>query len=194
MLPQPVPGPSRLAHTLGLISSRKVMPRIFLFLCVVLFLVLAFKKYPHHTKVESVYTQDAEPQFKTRLEAHLYSFRDFESTKWAPMAITECTSLTPKSYAPCIASSAGLGIPLYAEELVYPDFDLPLPVFANQEDKNLWITWVQIRLDRATYRRTKGREWLEYKGQRGQNFVSTLKSLPDSSGPLRRRVYTSRQA
>lgn len=87
------------------------------------------------------------------------------------MAIRDCQRLTPRSYAPCVALGLGLANGTYAEELVYPDFSIPIPAFLNNEHKDVWLQGAHRGLDRATYQDRDG-ERLLYRGQHGQNFVS----------------------
>lgn len=60
---------------------------------------------------------------------------------------------------------------LYAEELIYPDFGLTLPVFVNDEQRSLWLEAVE-KVDRMRYEARGKEQYMLYSGQHGQNFVS----------------------
>lgn len=49
---------------------------------------------------------------------------------------TACLPGMPKYYAPCIEDAPGL---IGAEELIYPDFSIPLPVFVNSSQREEWF-------------------------------------------------------
>ena len=90
-----------------------------------------------------------------------------ESTKWAPYIIKSCQDKSlPRSFAPCLLHHG-----IYAEELIYPDFDLRIPKFLNDEYKNEWLNRaMNYALDRYSIHK----DWAMYKGQRGQNLVNIL--------------------
>eukprot|EP00798_Chlamydomonas_sp_ICE-L_P005431 gene5431-5645_t len=70
-----------------------------------------------------------------------------ESDKWRPMLVTSCTEATPKHWAPCqprVADSERAAIE-YAEEVLYPDFEIPIPLFTNPEVD--FARWHELHLN-----------------------------------------------
>ena len=95
------------------------------------------------------------------------------SNRYAPIILTRPTSTMPDHFAPCIAARHPLSDRIYAEELVYPDFAIPFPIFGRAEDRERWISRLGEISDRGAARQREGGWVLEYKGQHGQNYVST---------------------
>ncbi|KAJ6558643.1 hypothetical protein B0H10DRAFT_1967288 [Mycena sp. CBHHK59/15] len=71
----------------------------------------------------------------------------------------------PDYYAPCVAQN--LSNVLYAEELIYPDFELREPYFAKEAHRERWRKSTADISERAVL----NSGWMIYKGQSGQNFV-----------------------
>lgn len=93
------------------------------------------------------------------------------SSRWAPTIITECTPHTQHYYAPCIADRTYSAI--RGQELIYPDFQLREPIFAQsrlEEDQRQWRTFVEGIRERAA---RCSDEWYCYRGQHGQNIVTS---------------------
>ncbi|KAF7325974.1 hypothetical protein MKEN_00448300 [Mycena kentingensis (nom. inval.)] len=94
------------------------------------------------------------------------------STKWTPLSLSRCLFGMPAHYAPCLARRLP-NTPIYAEELVYPDFELREPYFPSGEaghaQREAWrhLVYTDPELQRASLHG----EWMSYKGQSGQNFV-----------------------
>ncbi|KAF7319095.1 hypothetical protein HMN09_00245800 [Mycena chlorophos] len=90
------------------------------------------------------------------------------SSLWAPFSLSTCVFGMPRHWAPCFAQR--LANVLYAEELVYPDFQLREPYFPNNQQREVWRKFAQTDSeyrDRASLKEG----WATYKGQHGQNFV-----------------------
>lgn len=96
--------------------------------------------------------------------------KELISSIFVPLPVRECTITTPAWFAPCAARRM-LVPSLYAEELIYPDFGLTLPVFVNDEQRSLWLEAVE-KVDRMRYEARGKEEYMLYSGQHGQNFVS----------------------
>jgi hypothetical protein len=79
----------------------------------------------------------------------------------------------PSWFAPCVAARSPYRERLYAEELIYPDFVLPIPLFANEEQKSIWLEAARTQ-PRSTYQKQELGEFMAYKSQHGQNFVSAV--------------------
>ncbi|KAJ7366275.1 hypothetical protein DFH08DRAFT_1071826 [Mycena albidolilacea] len=90
-----------------------------------------------------------------------------ETDPWMPLDLSTCLFGMPAYYAPCAAQK--LKNVEYAEELVYPDFEIREPYFAQEEHRTKWRIFTQTAgdFDRASLHLG----WMQYKGQSGQNFV-----------------------
>jgi hypothetical protein len=97
------------------------------------------------------------------------------STPWTPLSLSRCEFGMPSYYAPCIAQT--LPNVAYAEELLYPDFEIREPYFAKEQHRQRWRRASIDIKDRAVL---DDSGWMAYKGQSGQNFV---RSFP--VGPVR---------
>jgi hypothetical protein len=88
---------------------------------------------------------------------------------WMPLSLSTCLFGMPAYYAPCAAQK--LQNVEYAEELVYPDFEIREPYFAQEEHRTKWRTFTQTAedFDRASLHLG----WMQYKGQSGQNLICT---------------------
>ena len=95
------------------------------------------------------------------------------SNRYAPIILTKPTATMPDHFAPCIAARHPLADRIYAEELIYPDFAIPFPIFGREEDRERWVSRLGEISDRGAARLREGEWVLEYKGQHGQNYVST---------------------
>ncbi len=92
------------------------------------------------------------------------------SSRWAPTIITDCTPNTQHYYAPCIADRTYGAVS--GQELIYPDFQLREPIFAQsrlEEDQRQWLTFAEGIRERSA---RCSDEWYCYRGQHGQNIVS----------------------
>ncbi|KAJ7487855.1 hypothetical protein FB451DRAFT_957616, partial [Mycena latifolia] len=87
------------------------------------------------------------------------------STQWTPLSLSRCEFGIPTHYAPCIAQT--LSNVVYAEELLYPDFEIREPYFAKEEHRERW----QRASSDIKERGVLDSGWMAYKGQTGQNFV-----------------------
>ncbi|KAJ7065062.1 hypothetical protein C8F01DRAFT_1021907 [Mycena amicta] len=90
------------------------------------------------------------------------------SYPWTPLSLSSCLFGMPKHYAPCFAQQ--LDNVVYAEELLYPDFELRQPYFPTIHQRDLWRKFTQTNLEFQDRASLHG-EWVSYKGQSGQNFV-----------------------
>ncbi|PBK99769.1 hypothetical protein ARMGADRAFT_918272 [Armillaria gallica] len=89
------------------------------------------------------------------------------STPWAPFSLSNCTFGLPPYYAPCVAQRLPKQV-LYAEELLYPAFEIRQPYFATLDHRAQWRRAVASISDRGVL---QPNNWVVYKGQSGQNFV-----------------------
>lgn len=103
------------------------------------------------------------------LENATWSNIELASSIFVPYPVRECSIATPAWFAPCVAKRAGFK-GLYGEELVYPDFGLPLPVFAKGEQRTLWLKAAE-KVERMRYEKRDKEEYMLYRGQHGQNYV-----------------------
>ncbi|KAJ7752477.1 hypothetical protein DFH07DRAFT_825484 [Mycena maculata] len=87
------------------------------------------------------------------------------ATPWTPLSLSVCQFGTPTHYAPCLAQN--LNNVAYAEELLYPDFEIREPYFAKEEHRERW----QKATSDINERGVLQSGWMAYKGQSGQNFV-----------------------
>ncbi len=56
------------------------------------------------------------------------------SSRWAPWVLPSCLPNMPSHWAPCRVGAAGESPNLvYGEEIVYPDFSVPQPLFVKEE-------------------------------------------------------------
>lgn len=120
------------------------------------------------------------PEYSNAFEEDTLMHRGYPSSAFAPMVVRDCTHLTPTWFAPCVAFRSPFSDRTYAEELIYPDFGLPQPVFVNAEHQAKWKAHLGSIDDRAVYRAG----YLLYKSQHGQNFVceeSRTRLMPRSS-------------
>ncbi|KAK0469960.1 uncharacterized protein EV420DRAFT_82075 [Desarmillaria tabescens] len=90
------------------------------------------------------------------------------SAAWSPLSLNECIFGMPAHYAPCVAQKLSSKKVLYAEELLYPAFEIRQPRFAVEEHKDRWRNAALRAKERGTLQDSG---WLVYKGQSGQNFV-----------------------
>ncbi|KAJ7477971.1 hypothetical protein B0H11DRAFT_2028904 [Mycena galericulata] len=96
---------------------------------------------------------------------HISTAAGGPSAPWAPMSLARCEFGMPGHYAPCVAEH--LSNVAYAEELLYPDFQIREPYFVKEEHRNKWRQATLEITDRAVF----DSGWMVYKGQTGQNFV-----------------------
>ncbi|KAK0469350.1 uncharacterized protein EV420DRAFT_25662 [Desarmillaria tabescens] len=89
------------------------------------------------------------------------------STAWVPLSLSECTFGMPGHYAPCVAQRLEQKV-LYAEELLYPSFEIRQPYFASEAHKERWKGAAMRIIERGVLQNDG---WLVYKGQSGHNFV-----------------------
>jgi len=80
------------------------------------------------------------------------------STAWAPFIVSgPCSEGMAPAWAPCIkdkvnkdAEDAGSKARItHAEELIFPDFDVRIPIFAKEADKAYWLQKVASEFGRA---------------------------------------------
>lgn len=58
------------------------------------------------------------------------------SARWAPFVVPTCAEGMPRHWAPCRVGAAGEPAELvYGEEVVYPDFSIPEPIFMTEQDR-----------------------------------------------------------
>ncbi|WVF72520.1 hypothetical protein IAT40_007337 [Kwoniella sp. CBS 6097] len=94
---------------------------------------------------------------------------------WAPLVLSTCTSTTPTWYAPSVAARSSMK-ELYGEELIYPEFALPPPLFGDHSSRERWFAAAQSIKDRASVRDDG---YLLYRSQHGQNWKALeLMSFP----------------
>lgn len=87
------------------------------------------------------------------------------ATPWVPLSLSQCSFGMPTYYAPCAAQK--MRNVAYAEELVYPGFEIREPFFAREEHREAWRKATLDITDRAVLYAG----WMAYRGQSGQNFV-----------------------
>ncbi|KAI0367618.1 hypothetical protein BV20DRAFT_552485 [Pilatotrama ljubarskyi] len=119
------------------------------------------------------YTKGSKPDTRQLLASSLSTFlshnQDLASRHWAPVSISACEPGTPSFFAPCLAQRREGA--LFGEELVYPDFRLREPVFAQSRSENAgeWRKLLPDIRGRAAWCEESG--WVCYRGQTGQNIV-----------------------
>lgn len=79
--------------------------------------------------------QPARPPYSQLLFLSTSNSSVGSSDPWTPLSLSNCTFGTPSYYAPCVAEHLD-GV-LYAEELVYPDFEIREPYFANEDHRQV---------------------------------------------------------
>jgi hypothetical protein len=107
------------------------------------------------------------PVYASAFEEDTLRHRGFPSGVFTPMVVRDCTHLTPAWFAPCVALRTPIADRVYGEELVYPDFGLPEPLFAQPEHAERWRAGLGSIADRAVL----ANGFVMYKSQHGQNFV-----------------------
>jgi hypothetical protein len=95
--------------------------------------------------------------------------------RWAPIILDRPLDNMPTHFAPFIAASIGNPDDIYGEELLYPDFAIPMPIFAEDEHRRRWMSETEGISGRATL--VDGQDYFQYKGQHGQNFASRFSSV-----------------
>lgn len=125
---------------------------------------------PWNITYGSYYPRPESALLQGTLEGAALENKDLTSSIFVPFPVRECTVTTPAWFAPCAARRT-LIPSLYAEELLYPDFGLALPIFANEEQRALWLEAVE-KVDRMRFEKRGDEEYMLYRGQHGQNFVS----------------------
>ncbi|KAF8194338.1 hypothetical protein K438DRAFT_1588126 [Mycena galopus ATCC 62051] len=105
--------------------------------------------------------------FKNTLDTKSSRLSTTDLDPWTPLSLFVCFSGMPSHYAPCAARTTKNVE--YAEELIYPDFEIREPYFAQEEHRRMWRTFVQTAEDFDRGSLHSG--WMQYKGQSGQNFV-----------------------
>jgi hypothetical protein len=122
------------------------------------------------------------------------------SRRWAPIILENPLDNMPTHFAPFIAASIGNTDDIYGEELLYPDFAIPMPIFAEDEHRRRWMSGTKGISQRATL--VDGQDFFQYKGQHGQNFASRFSPVPVShngklinrghrADPDKHQLYTS---
>lgn len=89
---------------------------------------------------------------------------------WTPLSLSRCRFGMPAHYAPCAAQN--LTHVAYAEELLYPDFEIREPYFSKEEHRERW----RKASSEITERGVLDAGWMAYRGQSGQNFVRSSNS------------------
>lgn len=87
------------------------------------------------------------------------SFPDTTSSAaWAPLIVSgPCSEGMAPAWAPCIKDTVNKGAEdagskariTHAEELIFPDFDIRIPIFAKEADKVYWLQKVASEFGRA---------------------------------------------
>ncbi|GAA5907870.1 hypothetical protein JCM6882_004578 [Rhodosporidiobolus microsporus] len=95
------------------------------------------------------------------------TFTNF-SAPWTPLRISHCGYGVPPHYAPCVSKRLE-GVE-YAQELLYPDFEIREPFFVTKEQKQRWRRMVQGVKQRGSL---QDDGWVSYRGQHGENYVFT---------------------
>ncbi|KAK0466925.1 uncharacterized protein EV420DRAFT_1260273 [Desarmillaria tabescens] len=98
------------------------------------------------------------------------------SAAWTPLSLSTCTFGMPAHYAPCVMKRLPKDV-VYAEELLYPAFEIRQPYFATEEHEERWKYMVVGIKERAVL---QDNGWVVYKGQSGQNFVFNSVSFKHS--------------
>ncbi|CAK5274613.1 unnamed protein product [Mycena citricolor] len=90
--------------------------------------------------------------------------------RWAPLSLSACLPGMANVSAPCYAQ-VSLPHAVYAEELLYPDFQIREPWFAQEVHRDRWLAALEKD---AEFRQRAAFEldgWVSYRGQVGQNFI-----------------------
>lgn len=87
------------------------------------------------------------------------SFPDTTSSAaWAPFIVSgPCSEGMAPAWAPCLKDTVNKGAEdagskariTHAEELIFPDFDIRIPIFAKEADKVYWLQKVASEFGRA---------------------------------------------
>ncbi|KAI0766167.1 hypothetical protein BD413DRAFT_605985 [Trametes elegans] len=104
------------------------------------------------------------------LSAFLAEHPDLPSRRWAPVSVSTCQPGMASHLGPCLAQRRQSAI--FGEELMYPDFRLREPLFAQGrlgEDTPRWRRLLDDIRDRAAP--CMDGTWVCYRGQAGQNIV-----------------------
>ncbi|KAK7001820.1 hypothetical protein R3P38DRAFT_3044665 [Favolaschia claudopus] len=109
------------------------------------------------------------PHYSDALKLSLTSSTPKLSDPWAPLSLSRCLFGMPSYYAPCAARR--MPDVEYAEELIYPDFEIREPYFARSEHRLKWRTFAQTCPDYIPRATALESGWVQYRGQSGQNFV-----------------------
>ena len=96
---------------------------------------------------------------------------EYRASNWEPIIITECHRSFPKA-APCILernrqktnNQTNL---VEAQELIYPPFQLELPMFLNAQDRQSWIELATRQIDRFVIKDN----WAVFYEVYGQNLI-----------------------
>lgn len=128
---------------------------------------LAASHPPVPTSLSYALNPPPDPAYNYAFEEDTLAYRGLPSSFFAPLVVRDCTHLTPAWFAPCVAMRTPLADRTYAEELIYPDFGLPLPVFAKPDHETRWKANLGAIDDRGVYKEG----YVLYKSQHGQNFV-----------------------
>ncbi|KAA8494722.1 hypothetical protein FVE85_2963 [Porphyridium purpureum] len=116
---------------------------------------------------------------------------ELQSKMWAPSVINQCESeWMPPEWAPCVASTSREHQSVYGEQLLFPDFELRMPVWMRKSQKFLWLDLVR----RGYAMTSRGLPVLNlqprthtvlYEGlDEAQNFVVRNGALPASTEPF----------
>ncbi|KAJ6608290.1 hypothetical protein B0H10DRAFT_2068320 [Mycena sp. CBHHK59/15] len=123
----------------------------------------AYNRLPAHPSFTK--PQNSTPPFSEYLRLSTPDPSAGLANPWTPLSLSRCDFGMPAYYAPCVART--LGNVVYAEELLYPDFEIREPYFAREEHRERWRDAVSAIKDRGVL----NSGWVQYKGQSGQNFV-----------------------
>ncbi|KAJ7135869.1 hypothetical protein C8R44DRAFT_662094 [Mycena epipterygia] len=131
---------------------------------ILLSVYIAYNGVPHSNPLRSFrISQTAATTFSEYLR--LSTSDSSAATPWTPLSLSRCQFGMPTHYAPCVART--LSNVAYAEELVYPDFEIREPYFAKEEHRERW----RKASSEITERGVLDSGWMAYRGQSGQNFV-----------------------
>ncbi|KAG7445099.1 uncharacterized protein BT62DRAFT_951443 [Guyanagaster necrorhizus] len=152
-------------------AIRRTAFMLLVMLSVTLYITFHDFLIPNQTKLPPKYVYTAGQESHNLAEYFQLSIYNGTTSRpsayWAPFSLSNCTFGLPPYYAPCVAQRLPKQV-LYAEELLYPAFEIRQPYFATSEHRAQWRKAAMSIKERGVL---QANDWLVYKGQSGQNFV-----------------------
>lgn len=154
--------------------ERMKIPQNFYFLIFISSIILLLISSSFLRNIDFIYLQECQVRHHELKSDRFTRLGEFDREAllqlWKPEIFSECNDMMPETYAPCKQRKFPEKIE-YAEEVVYPGFQLKLPRFFNENQRDLWIKLFLNGRNSSDIFHEPSRSWVTFPPSTGQNFV-----------------------